>query len=62
VPAGLRPSVSDSDTVVITAVNRPYYTTTVKPLYKDPVYKDNLTNKDATISPSEFLQGDKDNL
>ena len=35
---------------------------TVKPLYKDPGYKDNLTSKDVTISPRKFLQADKDNL
>lgn len=35
---------------------------TVKPLHKDPGYKDNLTSKDVTISPCKNLQGDKDNL
>jgi hypothetical protein len=40
----------------------PVKSRTVKPLYKDPGYKDNLTSKDVTISPGKFLQGDKDNL
>ena len=38
------------------------FSNTVKPLYKDPGYKDNLTSKDVMISPCKFLQGDKDNL
>jgi hypothetical protein len=44
----------------ITAVRRAV--TTVKPLYKDPGHKDNLTSKDVTISPCKFLQAHKDYL